>query len=105
VKARRLGPFGLVELGIGAIVVGRRLRAHIAGHEVPGGILIANPGAYDAHSQRLLGSFFRGIASDIASAAASPAKVLEAGCGPEHLSIRLAREHALHVTGLDLIPP
>jgi len=102
--ARRLAPFGLVALAIGAIVVGRRLRAHIAGREVPGGILIAKPGAYDTHSQRLFGSFFRGIASDIAAAAPSSAKVLEVGCGPGHLSIRLAREHALDVTGLDLDP-
>jgi ubiquinone/menaquinone biosynthesis C-methylase UbiE len=29
---------------------------------------------------------------------------LEVGCGPGHLSIRLAREHALDVTGLDLDP-
>jgi ubiquinone/menaquinone biosynthesis C-methylase UbiE len=43
-------------------------------------------------------------ASDIAHAAASSAKVLEAGCGPGHLSIRLPREHALNMTGLDLDP-
>ena len=32
------------------------------------------------------------------------ARVLEVGCGPGHLSIRLARQHGLHTTALDLDP-
>jgi ubiquinone/menaquinone biosynthesis C-methylase UbiE len=32
------------------------------------------------------------------------AQILEIGCGPGHLSIRLAGHHGLNVTGLDLDP-
>jgi len=104
VTARRLRPLVLVGLAIAALVVARRARDHIAGREAPGGILIGNPRAYDTHSRRLFGSFFRAIASDIAATASPAAKVLEVGCGPGHLSIRLAREYGLDVTGLDLDP-
>ena len=101
---RRLRPLVLVASAIGGILLARRVRDHIAGRQAPGGILIAEPGAYDTHSRRLFGSFFRGIASDIAATASPAAKLLEVGCGPGHLSIRLARDHELDVTGLDLDP-
>jgi SAM-dependent methyltransferase len=100
--ARRLRPLILVGLAIAGVVVARRARDHVIGRQAPGGILIADPAAYDTHSRLLFGSFFRGIASDIAAAASPAAKVLEVGCGPGHLSILLARDHALDVTGLDL---
>src|SRR5262245_707028 len=75
------------------------------GKKVPGGILIGGAALYDALSHRLLlGSLFRRIAADVASAAPEGARVLEVGCGPGHLSILLAREHGLEVTGLDLDP-
>lgn len=61
-------------------------------------------GSYDTHSRILLGSLFRGIAADIAAAAPKHARVLEVGSGPGHLSIRLARDHDLDVTALDLDP-
>jgi ubiquinone/menaquinone biosynthesis C-methylase UbiE len=75
------------------------------GRKVPGGILIGDAALYDALSHRfLLGSLFRRIAADIASVSPQGAKVLEVGCGPGRLSILLARDHGLEVTGLDLDP-
>jgi ubiquinone/menaquinone biosynthesis C-methylase UbiE len=72
---------------------------------VPGGILIGDAHAYDRLSHRiLLGSFFGGIAEDIAANAAKSDLVLEVGSGPGHLSIRMARQLDLDVTGLDLDP-
>jgi SAM-dependent methyltransferase len=102
--ARRMGRIVVVALAIAAVVLGRRVRNHIAGRQAPGGILIADPGAYDLHSGLLFGSLFRAIASDVAATASPAAKLLEVGCGPGHLSIRLARGHGLDVTGLDLDP-
>jgi cyclopropane fatty-acyl-phospholipid synthase-like methyltransferase len=75
------------------------------GRRVPGGILIGDAVVYDALSHRLLlGSLFGRIAADVAAVAPDGARVLEVGCGPGHLSIRLARPHGLDVTGLDLDP-
>jgi ubiquinone/menaquinone biosynthesis C-methylase UbiE len=59
---------------------------------------------YDSLSGVLLGSFYDSVAADVAAAAPSGGRVLDVGCGPGHLANRLAREHNLEATGLDLDP-
>jgi SAM-dependent methyltransferase len=85
------------------VAVMRHGRRATRGHRVPGGILIGHAGVYDTLTRLLLGPLYRRIAADVAAAAPDGAQVLEVGCGPGHLSIRLAR-HGFAVTGLDLDP-
>jgi SAM-dependent methyltransferase len=75
------------------------------GRRVPGGILIGDAALYDALGhQLLLGSLLDQIAADVAATAADGARVLEVGCGPGRLSIRLAHRYGLDVIGFDLDP-
>jgi SAM-dependent methyltransferase len=87
-----------------AVAVLRHGRHATRGHQVPGGILIGNAVLYDTLSRLLLSPLVKQIAADVASVAPAGAQVLEVGCGPGHLSMRLARHHGLEVTGLDLDP-
>ena len=102
VRPRRL--LILVGVAAAAVAVMRHGRRATQGHRVAGGILIGNAGVYDALSRLLLGPFHGRIAADVAAVAPAGARVLEVGCGPGHLSIRLAHQHRLQVTGLDLDP-
>jgi SAM-dependent methyltransferase len=86
------------------VAVMRHGRRATRGHQVAGGILIGHAGGYDTLSRLLLGPLIERIAADVAAVAPAGAQVLEVGCGPGHLSIRLARQHGLDVTGLDLDP-
>jgi SAM-dependent methyltransferase len=87
-----------------AAAVLRHGRHAARGHQVPGGILVGDAAVYDTLSRLLLSPLVKRIAADIAAVAPAGAQVLEVGCGPGHLSIRLARHHGLEVTGLDLDP-
>jgi len=75
-----------------------------AGLEAPGGIVMGDAAGYDSISRLLLGSFYDSVAADVAAAAPTGARVLDVGCGPGHLANRLAGDHCLEVTGLDLDP-
>jgi SAM-dependent methyltransferase len=88
---------------VAALAVLRHGRHGARGHQLPGGILIGDAVRYDTLSRLLLGPFLASIAADIAAVAPDGARVLEVGCGPGHLSTRLAH-HGFDVTGLDLDP-
>ena len=102
---RRIVRSGMVAAAVlaGAAVVLRRRGRLVSGRTVPGGILMDDVESYD-HLSWLLRPFFRGVAADVATVAAPGSRVLEVGCGPGWLSIRMAGSHGLDVTGVDLDP-
>lgn len=102
---KRYGLVALVAVAAsGAIVLARRTRHVASGRMVAGGILMSDAAGYDRLSRLIFGGLFRGIAADVVATAPVGAKVLEVGCGPGLLSVRLAGTHGLDVTGLDLDP-
>jgi SAM-dependent methyltransferase len=84
--------------GAAAMHVARRQAA-----PAEGGILMADPRLYDTMTGWLLGSFYSGVADDVAAAVPVGARVLDVGCGPGHLVGRLA-DRGLDVAGIDLDP-
>jgi SAM-dependent methyltransferase len=95
----------LLAAAAAAVAVVRHGRGAARGRRVPGRILIGHAALYDALGHRLLlGSLLGRIAANVAAVAPAGARVLEVGCGPGHLAIRLTRQHGLDVTGLDLDP-
>jgi SAM-dependent methyltransferase len=95
----------VILLGAAAAIAVVRHGRRATGRRVPGGILIGDAVSYDAALSRLLlGPLFGRIVADVATVAPDGTRLLEVGCGPGQLSIRLARQHGLEVIGLDLDP-
>jgi SAM-dependent methyltransferase len=99
-------PFIKVALPLAAVAAAALVlhrRSGSLGQPVAGGVLIGDAAAYDRLTGWLLGSFYDGIAADIAATVPSGASVLDVGCGPGHLTRRLAAL-GLDATGIDLDP-
>ncbi len=89
---------------LAAVVARGHLRGEREAREVDGGVVMGDAARYDTLSGRLLGGFYTSVAADVATAARPGARVLELGCGPGHLAMRLVRDFGLEVVGLDLDP-
>ncbi len=93
--------------GAGALVAAvtrGRLHGERQAHEAAGGVVMGDAARYDILSGRILGGFYGSVARDVAAAVPIGARVLELGCGPGHLAMRLVRDHGLDVVALDLDP-
>src|SRR5664280_2654080 len=88
---------------VAAVAVLRHRQGSTALH-APDGIVMGDASRYDSLSGVFLGPFYASVAADVAAAAPPTGRVLDVGCGPGHLANRLARDHNLEVTGLDLDP-
>lgn len=91
----------MIMLGAAATAVLAAARHGGSGRHVAGGIMMKDAARYDLQTRLLMGTFFDGVAADID--ARDGDRVLEVGCGPGHLSGRLARR-GLVVSGIDLDP-
>jgi SAM-dependent methyltransferase len=96
---RRIALPLLLAVAVGAVL--HRLR-HQAG-QAQGGTLIDDATWYDRAAGWLLGSFYSGVADDVAATAGPGARVLDVGTGPGHLIDRLL-DRGLRVSGIDLDP-
>ena len=88
---------------VAAVALVLHRRSGSLGQPVAGGVLIGDAAAYDRLTGWLLGSFYDGIAADIAATVPPGASVLDVGCGPGHLTRRLAAL-GFDATGIDLDP-
>lgn len=103
IRLRTIALAGVAGVGLVALAIVRH-RGAGGGHDVPGGVVMNDAVGYDTVSRLLLGSLFDGIAANVASVIPAGGSVLEIGCGPGHLALRLARDHGLKLTALDLDP-
>jgi ubiquinone/menaquinone biosynthesis C-methylase UbiE len=100
----RLRSWAIFLGSVSAVVMLRRHTRRPGGLDTPGGIVMSDAAGYDSLGKVLLGSFYRSVAADVAAAAPPGGLVLDVGCGPGHLANRLANDHGLEVTGMDLDP-
>ena len=100
----KLRTYVLAAGGVSAAVMAVRHRMGSGGVTVPGGIVMADAAGYDTITGRLLSGFYTSVAADVAAVTPPGGRILEVGGGPGHLATRLARDHGLVVTAIDLDP-